>query len=235
MIKNVSLTKERPFIRIPIKLSKFFDYQKNKNYFRFVITCGFLLFFLVIVPLLFIINFENIIMKNDPDYFFIFFSLIDIDFFTILFHFVLISSYISGRNLLFRIFNAHISTYGMKLGFWIILGTPAMTYLIIYINEANITLRFFIIIIYGFITLFSTGIVAFALFLIIEMPYKKLIKLYFNISSVLNKIYLEDEADEDAKNINDIGLNELNENDIEGTNEGDNNKDDDDEDEVIKV
>ena len=93
-----------------------------------------------------------------------------------------------------------------------------MTYLIIYINEANITLRFFIIIIYGFITLFSTGIVAFALFLIIEMPYKKLIKLYFNISSVLNKIYLEDEADEDAKNINDIGLNELNENDIEGIN-----------------
>ena len=235
LIKNVSLTKERPFIRIPIKLSKFFDYQKNKNYFRFVITCGFLLFFLVIVPLLFILNFENIIMKNDPDYFFIFFSLIDIDFFIILFHFVLISSYISGRNLLFRIFNAHISTYGMKLGFWIILGTPAMTYLIIYINEANITLRFFIIIIYGFITLFSTGIVAFALFLIIEMPYKKLIKLYFNISSVLNKIYLEDEADEDAKNINDIGLNELNENDIEGTNEGDNNKDDDDEDEVIKV
>ena len=235
MIKKEALTNERPFVKIPIKLSKFFDYQKNKNYFRFIITCGFLIFFLIIVPLLFFINFENIIMNNDPDYLFAFLSLIDIDFFIILFHFVLISSYISGRNLLFRIFDVHLSSYGMKLGFWIILGTPAMTYIIIYINEANINLRFFTVIIYGFITLFTTSLVGFVFFLILEMPYKKLVKLYFNISSVLNKIYLEDEVEEDNKNINDIGLTDLNENDIEDNNQEDKNKDEDDDDEIIKV
>ena len=42
-----------------------------------------------------------------------------------------------------------------------------------------------------------------------EMPYKKLIKLYFNISAEINKVYLEDENEENIQ-LNMDGLNENN-------------------------
>ena len=237
MIKKESLTRERPFTKIPIKLSKYCDYQKSKNNFRFILAVIVLLFLLLIVPYLFSFRFENIIMENDPDYFFLIMSLIDIELFTYLFHFVCMASYITGRNLFYRIFNAPISSYGMKLGYWIILGSPTLTYLIAYSNEANINLSFFIVLIYGFITLFNSFIISLFLFVILEMPYKKLIKLYFNISAVLNKVYLEDENDEECKEENgEMPMNELNEKDIEGNNDIDKIKeeDDDEEEEELK-
>ena len=57
------------------------------------------------------------------------------------------------------------------------------------------------------------------------MPYKKLIKLYFNISDELNKLYLENEKDEinEINKSGDIGLNdELNEKDLLLENQGEN-------------
>jgi hypothetical protein len=126
---------------------------------------------------------------------------------------VLLSSYISGRNLFFRIFNTKFSSYGMKLSYWLNFVIPTFTYLIIFMNEANLKLNFFILIIYSAITLINSGIISLLLFLFLEMPYKKLIKLYFNINSEINKVYLEND-DENNSLDNGIGLDELNEKDI---------------------
>ena len=58
------------------------------------------------------------------------------------------------------------------------------------------------------------------------MPYKKLVKLFFNISDELNKVYLEDEKEENEEiNKNgDIGVggDDLNEKDLLMENQGDN-------------
>ena len=46
--------------------------------------------------------------------------------------------------------------------------------------------------------------------MVMELPYKKLIKLFFNISAEINKVFLEEENED----ITIIKMNELNENDI---------------------
>ena len=83
--------------------------------------------------------------------------------------------------------------------------------------------------IYSAITLINSAFLAFIFFLIFEIPYKKLIKLYFNISSEINKVYLE-EADEN----NTMNMNELNEKDIEGDNNNEKieNKEEDEDDDI---
>ena len=113
----------------------------------------------------------------------------------------------------------------MKLGFWVVLIVPTLTYLLIYNNEANINLNFFMVLIYGSITFVNSIALALIFFLVLEMPYKKLIKLYFNISDELNKLYLENEKDEinEINKSGDIGLNdELNEKDLLLENQGEN-------------
>ena len=208
---------------------KYTDYQKKKNFIHFVIIVIIMLFSLIIFPILFTQTFEDIIEKNNPNIFFIIFSLFDIELFIFCFHFILISCYISGRNMFFKIFNAHISSYGMKISFWIILAIPTCSYLVVYINESNINLSFFMVLMYSAITLIITALLAFLFFLIFETPYKKLIKLYFNISTAINKVYLEDESDENSS----MNLNELNEKDIEGDNNNDEKiKDNEDEDDI---
>ena len=140
------------------------------------------------------------------------------------------SCYVSGQNIFFEILNANISSYIMKLSFWIVLGTPTLTYLVVYNNEANINLSFFMVLVYGSITLINTLVISLIFFLVMEMPYKKLVKLYFNISAELNKVYLEDECEENGGiNDSDIGMNELNEKDLleENGNNNIQNKDDD--------
>ena len=222
-----SITKERPFITFPSYLMKHTDYNKNKKFIHFIIIVIIMLFSLIIFPILFSTNLEDIIEKNNPNIFFIIISLIDVELFIFCFHFVLISSYISGGNVFFKLFNAHISSYGMKLSFWIILMVPTCTYISVYGNESNINLSFFMVLIYSAITLINSAFLAFIFFLIFEIPYKKLIKLYFNISSEINKVYLE-EADEN----NTMNMNELNEKDIEGDNNNEKieNKEEEDED-----
>ena len=229
------LIKERPFAKIPLYLSKLCLYhnkgQKSNHYVHFIIIVVLLIFSLIIIPILFANNFENIIEKNSPDIFFIFLSLIDIELFIYCFHFFSMSCYVSGQNIFFDILNANISSYGLKLGFWIVLGTPTLTYLVVYNNEANINLSFFMVLVYGAITLINNVVISFIFFLVMEMPYKKLVKLYFNISAELNKVYLEDE-NEDGGNIHDsgIGINELSEKELFDEN-GNNipfNKDDED-------
>ena len=120
----------------------------------------------------------------------------------------------------------------MKLSFWMVLGTPTLTYLVVYNNEANINLSFFMVLVYGFITLINTIVISLIFFLVMEMPYKKLVKLYFNISAELNKVYLEEESEENGGiNDGDIGMNELNEKDLLEENGDENKNKDDNEDE----
>jgi len=133
--------------------------------------------------------------------------------------------YISGQNAFFKLLNTNVASYGMKLGFWVVLIVPTLTYLLIYNNEANINLNFFMVLIYGSITFVNSIALALIFFLVLEMPYKKLIKLYFNISDELNKLYLENEKDEinEINKSGDIGLNdELNEKDLLLENQGEN-------------
>ena len=66
---------------------------------------------------------------------------------------------------------------------------------------------------YSTITFINGTVISFILFLFLELPYKKLIKLYFNINSEINKVYLEND-DENNSLDNGIGLDELNEKDI---------------------
>ena len=231
-----SLIKERPFGKIPLYLSKLCLYhqkgQKSNHYAHFIIIVLLLLFSLLIIPILFANNFENIIEKNSPDIFFITVSLIDIELFIYCFHIFSMSCYVSGQNIFFEILNANISSYGMKLSFWMVLGTPTLTYLVVYNNEANINLSFFMVLVYGSITLINTIVISLIFFLVMEMPYKKLVKLYFNISAELNKVYLEEESEENGGiNDGDIGMNELNEKDLLEENGDENKNKDDNEDE----
>jgi hypothetical protein len=214
--KKKLLVKERPFVQLPIYLLKYTDYHKNKNVFRFIFIILLLLFSLNAIPIFFISGFDSIIPSEEdknPNIAFVIISLFDIELFVFSFHFVLLSSYISGRNIFFRIFNSRFSSYWMKLSYWLIFGIPTFAYLIIYMNEANLKLNFFIVIIYSAIIFINSSIIAVLLFLFLEMPYKKLIKLYFNINSEINKVYLESD-DENNSLDNGIGLDELNEKDI---------------------
>ena len=205
-----SLIKERPFVKIPLFFLRYSDYKKNKNCICYIFLLILMLFSLIIVPILFMTNFENIIKNNTPKISFIFFSLIDIELFIISFYFFLLSCYISGANIFFQIFNAKFSSYVLKLSYWITFATPSLSYLIIYENDANINLNFSIAVIYAFIILFIVSVVSVIYFLIMELPYKKLIKLFFNISAEINKVFLEEENED----ISIIKMNDLNENDI---------------------
>ena len=98
-------------------------------------------------------------------------------------------------------------------------------------NEANLKLNFFILIIYSAITLINSGIISLLLFLFLEMPYKKLIKLYFNINSEINKLYLEKD-DENNTLDSGIGLEDLNEKDLLDDDNDNNKKNNEDEDDV---
>ena len=213
--KKKLLIKERPFVKLPIFLLKYTDYHKNKNVFRFIFMVLLLVVSLHAISFFFRFGFKSIIqMENDKNQniAFVIISLFDIEFFIFSFHFVLLSSYISGRNILFRIFNSQFSSYWMKLSYWLVFGIPTFSYLIIYMNEANLKLSFYIVIIYSAIIFINSSIIALLLFLFMEMPYKKLIKLYFNISSEINKLYLEkDDGNNDLDS--GIGLADLNEKD----------------------
>ena len=224
-----SLIKKRPFVKIPLCISRLCLYNLkgclSKNYGHFIFIVLLFIFSLIIVPILFSHNFEDIIEKNNPGFFFVAISLIDIELFTYCFHFVAMACYISGQNAFFKLLNTNVASYGMKLGFWVVLIVPTLTYLLIYNNEANINLNFFMVLIYGSITFVNSIALALIFFLVLEMPYKKLIKLYFNISDELNKLYLENEKDEinEINKSGDIGLNdELNEKDLLLENQGEN-------------
>ena len=205
-----SLIKRRSFVKMPLFFLKFSDYNKNKNYISFIFLLILMIFSLIIVPILFMTNFKSIIKNNNPNILFIIFSLIDIEVFIISFYFVLLSSYISGANIFFQVFNAEFSSYGLKLSYWMVFAVPSLSYLIIYENGSNIYLNYTIVVIYAFIILFNVCVICIIYFLIMEMPYKKLIKLFFNISAEINKIYLEEENEEKTP----FKIADLNENDL---------------------
>ena len=154
-----------------------------------------------------------------------------------LFHFFMISCYISGRNSIFKLFNANMWSQYSKLYFWVIIFTPLINYYIIYKTETQLNLSFLIVLIYGAICGANLYVISLLFFVIIEMPYKRLIKLYFNIHSILNKSNEEDDDDdnekEDKKNPlhSDTFFSELNEKGLEDIKKGTNSKVDRDEEE----
>ena len=225
--KNESLIKERPFSGIPIFLYKISDYKKNKNYIYFIIVIIFFIFFLFFTPQYLIHNFDYIIKDNDPGYLFAIMSSIDIELITICLHYLALSSYISGRNIFFDILISPIFSYSLKLGLWLCIATPSFTYIILYYNDATISLNFITVVINSAIGLVGMIIISLIFFFIMEMPYKKYIKLYFNISSELNKVLLDDEIDEPRNQ--DVPMNELSESDLNNNKNEANDKEEEDE------
>jgi hypothetical protein len=229
--KNDSFIKERPLVGIPIFISKACDYKKKKNIVHYVLSLIFLIIFFVIFSALFSSNFKQIIQDNKPSNLFKFISSIDIDIFIYLFHFFIISCYISGRNMFFKFFNSNVWLQISKLYFWIIIFTSFLTYYILYKTETQVNLGLFIVMIYGAICGTNLYVISLLFFIIFELPYKKLIKLYFNISSKLNEIVDEEDAEEDNNTkqypLHSISMNEINEKDLETDTPGYKGEDDD--------
>ena len=131
--KKKSLIKERPYVKLPIIFLKYTDYKKNKNVFRFILICILLIFSLLAIPLFYVFDFDGIIVNKEkekpkPNIAFAIISLFDIELFVFCFHFVLLSSFISGRNLFFRIFNTKFASYRTKLSYWLSFSIPTFTY-----------------------------------------------------------------------------------------------------------
>ena len=229
--KNDSFIKERPLVGIPIFISKACDNKKKKNIVHYVLSLIFLIIFFVIFSALFSSNFKQIIQDNKPSNLFKFISSIDIDIFIYLFHFFIISCYISGRNMFFKFFNSNVWLQISKLYFWIIIFTSFLTYFILYKTETQVNLGLFIVMIYGAICGTNLYVISLLFFIIFELPYKKLIKLYFNISSKLNEIVDEEDAEEDNNTkqypLHSISMNEINEKDLETDTPGYKGEDDD--------
>ena len=231
--KNDSFIKERPLVGIPIFISKACDYKKKKNIVHYVLSLIFLIIFFVIFSVLFSSNFKQIIQENKPSNLFIFISSIDIDIFIYIFHFFIISCYISGRNMFFKFFNSNVWLQLSKLYFWIIIFTSFLNYFIIYKTETQVNLGLFVVMIYGAICGTNLYVISLVFFIIFELPYKKLIKLYFNISSKLNEIVDEEDVEEDNNTKqfplhSMCSMNELNEKDLE-IDTPENKEEDDDE------
>ena len=228
--KKEAFTKERPMVGIPIIISKACDYKKRRNLVNFILSLIFLFIFLIGFPYIFNRQFDDIITKDEPSIIFKLISSIDVDFFLYLFHYFMIACYISGRNMLFKFFNSNVWVQISKLYFWIILLTPIVNYYIIYKTETQINIGFFIVMIYSAICITNLYIISVALFVIIELPYKKLIKLYFNITSKISESDLDDIDDEN----NDMKyplqkesvMTELSEKDLEIENDEDKEKED---------
>ena len=217
--KKEAFIRERPMLGIPISISKGCDYKKRKNIVHFFLSLIFFIIFLISFPHIFKENFEEIIKKNNPSIIFTLISSIDVDCFLYLFHFFMIACYVSGRNMLFKLFNSNVWVQISKLYFWIILFTPIVNYYIIYKTETQLNLGFFIVMIYSAICGTNLYIISVAFFVILELPYKKLIKLYFNITSKLNESDLDD-IDDENNNMKyplqkDSVMTELNEKDLE--------------------
>ena len=89
---------------------------------------------------------------------------------------------------------------------WIIIFTSLTCYYIIYNSETQLNLSVFIVLIYGAICGTNLYILSIIFFILFELPYKKLIKLYFNISSKINETDEEEEDIEDENNNNSYPL-----------------------------
>ena len=73
------------------------------------------------------------------------------------------------------------------------MATPSFTYIALYYNEARISLIFITPVINSDINLVPLNIISLIFFLFMEISYKQLIKLYFNITSELNKVLSDDD------------------------------------------
>ena len=237
--KKENFIKERPMLNIPISFSKLSDHKKRGNYVPFILSIIFLIILIVSFLYSFNSNFDDIIITEEYSIMFILLSSIDIDFFLFLFYFIILSCYISGRNMFFKFFNSNIWVQISKLYFWLVLFTPIVSYYIIYKTETQLNLGFFIVMIYGAICGTNLYIVSVIFFVILELPYKKLIKLYFNISSKLS----ESEVEEDDDN-NDVSkypiqsesmMKDLSEKDLETEINEEKEKEDDENDNEIEL
>ena len=235
--KKEAFIKERPMVNVPIDFSKLCDYKKRRNFVPFILSIIFLIIFFFIFPYFFKTKFEDIITNEDPSILFVLLSSIDMDCFLFLFYFIILSCYISERNIFFKFFNSNIWVQISKLYFWFVLLTPIVSYYIIYKTETQLSLGFFIVMIYGAICGTNVYIISVAFFVILELPYKKLIKLYFNISSKLSESDVDEEGDDDDDENkyriqNDSMMKELNEKDLENEINEEKEKNDEDDDDL---
>ena len=243
--KNESFKKLRPFVNIPIFITKACDYKKKKNIIHYTCALIFLIAFLIEFPIFLSKDIDKIIEKDNPSGIFTFLNSIDIDVFIYVFHFFIISCYFSGRNMFFKFFNSKVWLQLSKLYFWFILFTSLINYYIIYQAEAQINLGFFIVMIYGAICLTVLYLTSVIFFVILELPYKKLIKLYFNISSKINENVDEEEIatnEERNSKLYPLGretgmsaMNELSEKELENDIKEEEEKEDDDEEDNKKL
>ena len=194
---NEDFINKRPMLNLCILLSEVCDYKKGRNIIHYICCIIFLFVFLVIFPILFKIKFDDNIINNSPSTFFKIISSIDIDCFLYLFHFFMMSCYISGRNLIFNFFNSNIWSQLSKLYFCFIIFSQLACYYILYSAEMKFQLGFGIISVYTAICLINLYIICFFYYIILELPYKKLIKLYFNINIKINKSHDDDEDDDE--------------------------------------
>ena len=192
---NEAFIDERPMINLPILLSEVCDYNKYKNIIHFICCIIFLFIFLFIFPIMFKYKFETYIVENSPSTLFKIISSMDIEFFLYLFHFFIMSCYISGRNIIFNFFNSNIWLQTSKLYFCLIIFTPIVCYYIIYSAEMELNIRVGIILVYVAICTINLYTISLCYYIILELPYKKYIKLYFNISFKIDKS--QDDEDED--------------------------------------
>ena len=108
--------------------------------------------------------------------------------------------------------------------------TPLVSYFIIYKTETQLNLSFTIVLIYGAICSFNLYLIAFFYFVILEIPYKKLTKLYYNISSKINSNEDDEEEENDSKyplQQNSI-ITELSEKDLENDDKDNNDNEEED-------
>ena len=205
LIKKETLIKERPMVKIPIYFCKLCDYRKGKNLLAFIFIIIFLITSIILFPILFISYSDKLINDEVADYpsnlVIKLVSVIDMDAFIIFFNLFLLSCFLYGGNIIFRFFNSSFWNPVYKLYFQIIIIAPLTSYVIIYKTETRLKLGSFIIAFYGFICFFNILLIALCDFFVLEIPYKKLIKIYFNIDKI-KKEEEEEEGDEEEDDKN---------------------------------
>lgn len=190
-----SIIKERPMIRIPCVCLKFLDYKIKRNFFIFLAVIILMIIFLVIYPIIFSFDFENIIIYSSqcPVPFRIF-GTFDVDFFTFLFHLFVLFCYFTNRNMVFKFLNSKIWILLPRIYFAIISTAPIFIYYIIFNNATQINLHISVSMVYGSISAVFLIFLSILLSLTFEQPYKKLIKFFFNVDLIMSQ--LEEEENE---------------------------------------
>jgi hypothetical protein len=243
LYKSNSNDKKMPLINFARVILRYCDYKTLKNKLVFLFSIIFFIGTLIAFPLCFV-NFQEDFV-NYPHNLNVFYKIlgsIDTDLFIFIFHFFLMSCYVSGRNFIFKMFNYKLWTSINKLYYSVIIIAPIVIYIIIYKNESQINLFPSCPFIYSTISGLHIFLGAFFIFIFFELPYKKLIKLFFNVT------YMISDSDDESSNRDSskVSVSELDEkeklnkivddsNDVDNSNDENNNDSNNEENENEEV